>query len=364
MSQVETTDLKIGIALSGGGFRASVFHIGVFKTLAENGYMNKIKYISTVSGGSFTVALIFKLNNNQWPSDEEYLHKILPKLEQYFTKLGLGRKAICRLLLPKHWLNLFSRANIIAYSLKKDWGLSNNLSDLPTSPVWEINATTNETGKNWRFSKVKMGDWQFGFIMNPEYHIADAVASSAAFPGFIGRFAFKSSFYKNWHDFDWDSKTFNKKTKPIIFQKLHLSDGGLYNNLGEEALIEKLGETLIKDINFLVVSDATQTLKTEQSKSIFNPLGRTLRLIDIAMDQIKLLRVRTLHNFFEKNPKSGLYLQLGQYHKLMEDKFDLKKIKNIKTSLFSLSTEEYNELLKYGAEITKTGIEKWYQNSN
>ena len=149
-------ELKIGIALSGGGFRASVFHIGVFKTLAKNGYMNKIKYISTVSGGSFTIALILKLNNNQWPNDEEYLEKILPELKMYFTKLGLGQKAICRLFIPKHWSKLFSRANIIAYSLKKDWSIINNLSDLPISPMWEINATTNETGKNWSFSKIKM----------------------------------------------------------------------------------------------------------------------------------------------------------------------------------------------------------------
>ncbi|NBK99202.1 MAG: patatin-like phospholipase family protein [Erysipelotrichia bacterium] len=355
-------ELKIGIALSGGGFRASVFHIGVFKTLAKNGYMNKIKYISTVSGGSFTIALILKLNNNQWPNDEEYLEKILPELKMYFTKLGLGQKAICRLFIPKHWSKLFSRANIIAYSLKKDWSIINNLSDLPISPMWEINATTNETGKNWSFSKIKMGDWKFGYIMDPKYDIAEAVAASAAFPGIIGRYSFKSSCYTNWHDFDYNCEAFNKKTKPIMFQKLHLSDGGLYNNLGEEALIDKLGETLIKDINFLIVSDATHILKNEQSKSIFNPLGRTLRLIDIAMDQIKLLRVRAFHNFLEKNPKSGLYLQLGQYDSLMKNKFDLKMLKNIKTSLFSLSSKEYDELVNYGVEITNVGLDKWYNN--
>lgn len=355
-------DLKIGIALSGGGFRASIFHIGVFKALAKNGYLNNIKHISTVSGGSFTIALIFKVNNNKWPTDKEYLENILPKLEKYFVDIGVGRSAILRLIFcPKHWLNIFSRANIIADTLKKDWEITNSLSDLPDTPIWDINSTTVETGKNWRFSKSKMGDYKFGYIMNPDYLIADAVASSSAFPGFIGRFSINVSKYANWHEFDWDNKIFKKKDNSIIFNKLHLSDGGLYNNLGEEALIDKLGETLIKDINFLIVSDATQALKTLKSKSIFNPLGRTLRLIDITMDQIKMLRVRTLHNFFDKNPTSGLYIQLGQYHKLMKDKFDLNKIKNIKTSLFTLSSEEYNELLKYGASIGQTGIDKWYK---
>lgn len=355
------SDLQVGIALSGGGFRASVFHIGVFKALAEHGYMGNIKYISSVSGGSFTIALIFKLNNNKWPTDEEYLQNVLPRFKEYFTNIGLGKRAIYRLFLPKHWKNLFSRANIIAYSLKKDWKITSCLSDLPTSPIWEINATTNETGKNWRFSQEKMGDWQFGYIMKPEYNIADAVAASAAFPGFIGRFSFNTSFYKNWHDFDWNDKMFKPKTKDIKFQKLHLSDGGLYNNLGEEALIDKLGETLIPNINFLLVSDATQTLKMEESKSIFNALGRTLRLIDIAMDQIKLLRVRALHNFFDKNPKSGLYLKIGQYYKDLKDKFNLKKIKKIKTSIFNLENEDYEELLNYGAAVTSVGINRWYK---
>ena len=360
---MNSDELKIGIALSGGGFRASVFHIGVLKTLAENNYFNKIKHISTVSGGSFVIALIFKLNNNKWPTDQEYLENILPKLEKYFVNIGLGRKAIYRLSLPKHWLNLFSRANIIADTLKNDWEIKNNLSDLPNIPIWDINATTVETGKNWRFSKEKMGDYKFGFIMNPNYSIADAVASSSAFPGLIGRFSINVSKYINWHKFDFIDKEFKLNEDSIIFNKLHLSDGGLYNNLGEEAFIDKLGESINNDINFLVVSDATQSLKILKSKSIFNILGRTLRLIDITMDQIKMLRVRAIHNFFDKNPKNGLYIQLGQYYKLTKDKFDLKKIKNINTSIFTLSNNEYNELVKYGATIGQIGIDKWYKES-
>ena len=102
-------------------------------------------------------------------------------------------------------------------------------------------------------------------------------------------------------------------------------------------------------------------MKREKSKSIPNALGRTLRLIDIAMDQIKLLRVRTLHNFFEKNPKSGLYIRIGQYYKELNSKFDLRMITQIKTSLFVLSDNEYDELVRYGGKITSIGFEKWYK---
>src|SRR5215831_20077213 len=41
-----------GLALSGGGFRASLFHIGVLAKLAELDMLRNIEVISCVSGGS------------------------------------------------------------------------------------------------------------------------------------------------------------------------------------------------------------------------------------------------------------------------------------------------------------------------
>ncbi|MDX2411602.1 MAG: patatin-like phospholipase family protein, partial [Woeseiaceae bacterium] len=43
---------KVGLALSGGGFRASLFHIGVLARLAELDQLRHIEVISCVSGGS------------------------------------------------------------------------------------------------------------------------------------------------------------------------------------------------------------------------------------------------------------------------------------------------------------------------
>lgn len=44
--------VRIGLALSGGGFRASIFHLGAIRRLEELGLMEKVEVISTVSGGS------------------------------------------------------------------------------------------------------------------------------------------------------------------------------------------------------------------------------------------------------------------------------------------------------------------------
>ncbi len=48
---------RLGLALSGGGFRASMFHLGVLSRLAELDLLRHVEAISTVSGGSILGAL-------------------------------------------------------------------------------------------------------------------------------------------------------------------------------------------------------------------------------------------------------------------------------------------------------------------
>jgi predicted acylesterase/phospholipase RssA len=52
--------MKIGLALSGGGFRASLFHLGVVRRLAAEGRLAKVERIASVSGGSITAAHLLK----------------------------------------------------------------------------------------------------------------------------------------------------------------------------------------------------------------------------------------------------------------------------------------------------------------
>jgi predicted acylesterase/phospholipase RssA len=50
---------RLGLALSGGGFRASLFHLGVLRRLAELGLLRHVTHMSTVSGGSIVAALYY-----------------------------------------------------------------------------------------------------------------------------------------------------------------------------------------------------------------------------------------------------------------------------------------------------------------
>src|SRR5215210_116250 len=54
----EKPEEGIGLCLSGGGYRAMVFHIGVLWRLNELGYLPKLDRVSSVSGGSITAGLL------------------------------------------------------------------------------------------------------------------------------------------------------------------------------------------------------------------------------------------------------------------------------------------------------------------
>jgi NTE family protein len=56
----EQMDPESGTALclSGGGYRAMVFHVGVLWRLYQAGLLSGIKRISSVSGGSITAGLL------------------------------------------------------------------------------------------------------------------------------------------------------------------------------------------------------------------------------------------------------------------------------------------------------------------
>lgn len=69
---------KIGIALSGGGYRAAAYHIGTLRALHRLGVLDKVDVISSVSGGSI-IAAYYALNKDNYEdfsSDGKYISQI------------------------------------------------------------------------------------------------------------------------------------------------------------------------------------------------------------------------------------------------------------------------------------------------
>ncbi|MCP6720516.1 MAG: patatin-like phospholipase family protein [Patescibacteria group bacterium] len=377
----------IGVALSGGGVRAVVFHAGVFKWLSEENELQNVLYISSVSGGSLLVGLVFHFNNYKWPSSEEYLTTVLPSICSLLTKASLQSEALRNLVFkPWNWRYILSRANIISNTIESLWDIKAVMRDLPVSPMWAINGTTGENGRRFRIKRNDFGDYETGYADISSFKLADAMSVSAAFPVGIGPFALKTKGF-NWKkQKNWDSDESKENINPP-FKKMHLYDGGVYDNLGIEPLFD-IGNQKIKKqengaLKKIIVSDASTPLVRKKIPSPISPF-RIKRLIDIMLDQVRSLRVRSFVNFIKNNPGKGAYYQLGSdptasikkygdlniksVSKLFSsnwlDTYSIHEISTYPTTLNRMMSKDISLLIRHGYETAKWNDCLWKINNN
>lgn len=282
----------IGLALSGGGFRAAVFHLGVLRYMAEENLLEQVTQISTVSGGSLVTGAVFSAADGKWPSSSQFLDSVYPAIknmlvaEDLFSLRALGFGGLIR----QNFRILFRRANVLAWLIRRRWNVSLRLADLPANPVWYINTTSLETGKNWRFTRDSMGDWQFGRHYSPDVAVADAIAASAAVPYVIG--ALKLGLPKDgWWQTDPATKAPLRTMEPRHLS-VRLWDGGAYENMALEPLYKPVDG--LQGCNLLMCSDASAPLAAPSGilRGLMTGRLASPRLFDIASDQIRALRSR------------------------------------------------------------------------
>src|SRR5688572_27818294 len=93
--------MEIGLALSGGGFRATLFHLGLVKALLDRGVLKNVQHITSVSGGSILAAHLV-LHWREY-NDSATFEKIARKIID-FTRLDVRGRIFRRLILPPYLL--------------------------------------------------------------------------------------------------------------------------------------------------------------------------------------------------------------------------------------------------------------------
>lgn len=284
------------------------FHAGVLQFLAEHSAMERVEKISSVSGGSLLVGLLLQLHGMRWPTSREYVSSVLQKLEETLTNKDLQRDAIHAALRPSNWRFALSRANVLASAIGNTWGIAASLEDVPATPEWSINATTAETGKRARFKGSELRDWALGTTHLKEFPLRDAMAISAAFPGLIGPYVLRTG------DFRWDIPMYTPAGDARLaherFARIHLYDGGVYDNLGLEAFFDAGHGPKPGMDGAVVASDGGAPLDSGFGLGRLN-VFRLKRVADIMSDQIRALRVRGLVAFAMKEQGLAAYLRIG-----------------------------------------------------
>lgn len=366
--------MKIALALSGGGFRATVFHLGVLARLAEEKRLEEVNYLSTVSGGSLCAGLVFARNNFAWPTSSEYKQQVLPQVREVMTQVDL-KGALIRRVLTRFFEITDTRADDLSILMQEHWGIDIALKGLPETPRWMINATCYETGKNWRFERFRMGDYVFGYTYDTDLPLSDAMAASAGFPGLIGALALETAPY-NWFKYKTDEQdtlvidaetSRQKKTTsiPPAYSPVHLWDGGVYDNHGLEGLHDFVSGWR-EDIDFLLVSDAAGRSKPEA----FHPGAKALQRIitGIMMNQIRSLRSRAILERIINHGDRGAFLQIGNScETVLQDAGRASEIRTkcsgclsaeeanraamMETDIAMLDDETFERLFRHGFEV-------------
>jgi NTE family protein len=159
----EAPQLGIGLCLSGGGYRAMLFHLGVLWRLAELGYLGSsdrtgmhgpigtLQRISSVSGGSIVAGVLGIAWDDLRVDDEDLLDRfrelVVRPVEDFASKTTVS-------IWSAAWAAVVSTVNksVTRVYRQRLFG-GKTLQDFPASPRFVINATNLQSGALWRFSK-------------------------------------------------------------------------------------------------------------------------------------------------------------------------------------------------------------------
>lgn len=284
----------MALCLSGGGYRAMVFHLGVLWRLNEAGLLRKLSRVSSVSGGSITAAMLGlqwkKLTFDPQGTATNLLDEVINPV------LDLAGHTLDATSIIEGVISPFKTIAVeIAAAYRSHLYGHATLQELPSDnegPRFVINATNVQTKVLWRFSKPYMGDYRVGLIRNPTLELAVAVGASSAFPPVLSPVELKL------HMEQFDPATDGGLQKPPFTTNVVLSDGGVYDNLGLETAWKEYETILVSDGGGLTADDPNP--HTDWARHAF----RILELLD---NQVGSLRKRWVIGSFQIGLRKGTY---------------------------------------------------------
>lgn len=410
---------KIGLALSGGGYRATAYHIGTLKMLNELGILKNIDVISCISGGSILGAF-YGLHIDDYKTFEKeailavkknviwavlssiwfYLALLFVLFTSYITlKLHALYFILWLISFLLFQFKLFPISKLIIKAYDKFFFKKATLKNLPQKPIIAINTTNLESGRPFTFSRNKMSDSYYEYPSDRSkpikfnsdiYPISFAVAASTCIPFAFSPIKIKKKYFKDESDYF--------KVHPLLI------DGGVYDNQGIHKLMQK-GSSY--ECDYIIVSDAgASQLSSRKIRNQFILLSKT---VDLLMNRIKNFQMSNgifniqnkekaviyqslkwkvencIDGFYVNLIKGNIPVSIWQHHKIIEqdivkrDKtsiiqkleasIDYKSIlshspneqeykiaTNVSTNLWSLKDKQIKALIKCASSITEIQV--------
>lgn len=331
---------KVGLALSGGGFRASFFHLGVLARLAEVDALRGVDVLSTVSGGSILGAQYYlEVQNLLQDSGKkltraDYLN-LVEKLQQDFlqgVQTNIRMRAFnnfvenVKMLFSKsysrsHKLGELYETNLYSKVADGKGEQPRRMPDLLVKPVhgkfqgdsfrpnfhnWRrrakvpillLNTTSLNSGHNWFFTASWMGE--------PPGLLSEEIDSNERY-----RRLYYGQAPEHLKNFQLGHAAAASSCVPGLFEPLMLDnlfedrtvklvDGGVHDNQGVQGLLDE-GCTLI------LCSDASGQMGNVENPAV-DPGSVLLRTVSVLQDRVREAEYQDLQARLDSRALQGLF---------------------------------------------------------
>lgn len=344
--------MKIGLALSGGGFRATLYHLGLVRFLRDSNLLSNVTHITSVSGGS-VVAAHLALNWGRYTGSASEFDAAARELLA-FVELDVRNRIIRRLPfcvamhVPRRLLGFsnrkLSRTGLLEYLYEKHLFGDTSLFELPESPQLHILATNLSEGCLCSFNRngllvmrrrrpsnsIRVDQTQASLAT-----VAMAVTASSAFPAFFPPLEVSEVEVGTTGDFGRQAFT----------------DGGVFDNLGVR-MFHYLDEFLAAEhfaLDGILISDVGKRISIQSQQQRAGGAIRTgIRASDILMDRVWQLETETF-----KDTPGFVFARAVDVVERDEDPTALhpeiqRQLPGIRTDFDRFSRVEISSLVRHG----------------
>lgn len=339
---------RLGLALSGGGFRATLYHLGIVRFLKDADQLQYVTDIASASGGSILSAHL-ALNWDRYTGDDEKFDEAAEEIVK-FVQFDVRNRIVRRLplqyplrylakLVPIDTDKLTPNAVLERYYRELLYG-DRRLYELPDHPDVHILATDVINGGASVFNREGLFIKQRGDV--DDTHVGATMASiprvvgaSSAFPGLFPPAKFSAD---------------DLGAREGQFTTEWFTDGGVYDNLGVRAF--RWLTTRDQQFDQILVSDAGKPFQCLTDAAL-GMIGQSMRASDILWDRVWQLE---RENFGQQDGYA--FLPITEQVGLEEDPTALHpviqaEVQSIRTDLDRFSDLEINALAQHGYGVAR-----------
>src|SRR4051812_10895772 len=343
---------KIGLALSGGGFRATLYHLGLVRFLRDAGILSQVTHITSVSGGSIMAAHLV-LNWDRYTGSTKEFDQAAAQLLD-FIRMDVRNRILRRFPLglflrwPRRLLGLsnrqLTRTGLLESQYETHLYGDKSLFELPERPQLHILATNLSEGCLCSFNRdglwkmeEKGGRSQIERVRVGLMTVPMAVAASSAFPGFFP-------------PFELTGRDVGARGGELGRQAY--TDGAVFDNLGVR-MFRWLTPLLTGEnaLDGVLVSDVGKRIVVQSGSG--GLIRTALRSTDILMDRVWQLESESFQDTF-----GFVFARITDVAAPHEDATALhpevqRQTANIRTDLDAFSDLEISCLVRHGYCIAR-----------